>query len=247
MPRYGFASTSTRATRARVSQRAARQAVASALRAPRPSRVMRLPMRPEIKYTSKNLVSDFGSVTSAWSESIHTGIGTGAYVTQRVGNKIAINSFTLHGVLANGSSGTSADDPYNNIRLIIAIWDRSWTAPMTSWASVDSTIFNAPVTKYANNGGARLIKKIFDQYIPLEVTGTEKGSGDGYTPALRNVDLYFKFKKPIIVNYVGSTSTTSAALEGPDKNLIISIASDSSVIPNAGFISGYSVMTFYDV
>lgn len=234
----------SRRTRRTQDQRARRAAATAILRAPT---VYAVAPRTELKFTRSNLLTDHSSISSAWSEHGYTGIAQGVDTQQRIGNRIALHSFTLHGVLAAGANGTATDDQYNVVRLIVALWKQSESnTPMANYYAYDTSSINAPINKRTNFIGSKLIKKLYDQYIPLQVASTERAQGDGYAPGLAKVDLYYKFKKPIIIEYATAASTTSASY-GADKNLVLSCISDSTAIVNPGFVAGYGELAYYDV
>ena len=63
--------------------------------------------------------SPFGSVGGVWSELNLNRISQGVDVFARVGRRINVRSVEIKCVLCQGSSGSTLDDPYNVMRVIL--------------------------------------------------------------------------------------------------------------------------------
>lgn len=190
----------------------------------------------EDKFTSSNLAY-LNSIGSAWIEAVQGNPSQGIDKNTRIGNMIKIKSWYLNGVLAAGANGNLADDPYNVVRVVLGVY--SGVATSTPLQTAGLTIDSVIRTDWQNARGT-LIKKIFDRYIPLTVTGTEKGGGDGYTPDLKRVKLYHKFKKPLTIQWNDNSNNY------PNQKLILSVISDSLAVTSPGFVAGYQVCNFED-
>lgn len=187
----------------------------------------------ENKSQQSALVDNFGSISNSWSELVVCNPAEGTQENQRVGRMITIRSLEIKGIICNGASGTLTDDPYNVVRVVVALWNGADVSPLGGGIAN----INSPITKTYFSGG-NLIRKYLDQYIPLEVTGTEKGQGDGYTPQLKQFKYYKKLN--IKLYYAANDQTLY------DKLLIVSMISDSSAVPHPGFVAGYIKVTFED-
>lgn len=192
----------------------------------------------EDKTWTLTLPSRFSSISSAWTEFSCFQPEQGLNVDDRVGNRIRLKSILLKGVIAQGSSQIITDDAYNVVRIVIAIWKGQ--AGITPLGTAGTTI-NQPVDHISlATQGAGLEKVLYDQFVTLQVTGTEKGEGDGYTPQLKKWMFYHKWTKWNNINF-GDNSVTY-----PDRRVVISMISDSAGSPNPGFIVGYMVFKWED-
>ena len=139
-------------------------------------------------------------------------------------------------VIAQGSSQLLTDDAYNVVRIVVAVWKgNTGQTPMTSAGAA----MNTPLIQVALNG-MDLERVLMDKYIPLTVTGNEKGSGDGYTPMLKNVQFYHKWTKAQNI-YFGDNGNLL-----PDRRVVVSMLSDSAGSPNPGFLCGYLLARWED-
>lgn len=190
----------------------------------------------EDKMRNVSMVTDFGAITSTWTEIVCNTIAQGDEVNQRSGRRIRIKSLHIDGVICTGASQAALDDPYNVVRLVIGLYQQGTTnTPLTTGLAS----LTAPINSVVSTDG-RIIKKYYDKFIPLQVTSTEKGDGDGYTPQLKRIKYYKHWRKGIIVDYNGAASNVY------NKLLCISMLSDSAAAPSPGFIAGYWVMRFED-
>lgn len=236
--RVGFPSRAQRASKARQARSMQRAATAAAYRAaPR-----FLLASPEKKQAQINLLSDFNSITSAGRDKLVTGITTGAENYQRVGNRIAVHSIELKGVLVGGQTvpATSADDSVNVVRLILGVWKLTgnWVAPITNWVTSAPSAMNLPLNKRSIFAGPKLQKKLLDQYIVLP---TQIALSAGYVQNPQPVSFFHRFKNPLKIEY--PDGGTAAA----DLQIFLSAISDSTTVPSPGFTQGYCVITYTDI
>ena len=190
----------------------------------------------EDKMINASLVTGFGAVSTTWTEVVTNAIAAGTESNQRTGRRIKLKSLHIDGVIAAGCSENVLDDPYNVVRMVIGLYTQGTTnTPLTTGLAS----LTAPINNIATCNG-RLIKKYYDKFIPLEVTSTEKGDGDGYTPGLRRIKYYKHWKKGIIVEYNGTESSAY------NKLLVISMLSDSAAASSPGFVAGYWVLRYED-
>ena len=64
----------------------------------------------------------FGSVGGAWSELNLNRVPQGVDVFARVGRRINVRSIEIKCVLCQGASGSTLDDPYNVMRVILGLY-----------------------------------------------------------------------------------------------------------------------------
>lgn len=187
----------------------------------------------KIQYSS--LVTDFSSVGNAWIERSMNQIQQGNEMWNRIGRSIKVKAIEMKGIIAQGSAESATDDAYNVMRVVIGLYNNKSLTPLASGGAT----LDIPISQRLVSNG-QLLRKYMDKYIPLEVSSTEQGEGDGYTPSLRSFKYYKRFKKPIYITYNG-TQTTDA-----NKYLMIAMLSDSAGIPNPGVINGWWKLTFED-
>lgn len=188
----------------------------------------------ENKIAYGTMVSHFNSIGSTWNEQVFNKIEQGTVLNKRIGNVITIRSIEFNGVITGGASGTFVDDVYNMVRIVIALWDGNDDTPLltASWSS------DYPLRKSLSPTASTLIKKLYDKYIPLPAQGYD--GTEGVIPGVRKFKYYKYFKKGVKVTFSDNTK------DYPDKRLILSAISDSSLAPSPGFISGYWVITYED-
>lgn len=184
----------------------------------------------ENKFYWEALTSQFNSIGSAsWIE--RDLVGVTQSVAERIGREINVRSIEINGILASGANETAVDDPYNVVRVVLLLGDQA-TVLQTASKTINDVI------RVANTYGMR--KKYLDKVIPLTITSTEKGAGDGYTAGLRKFKYYKKFKKPMKIMFASATWNSN------DIHIVLSMKSDSGAIVNPGFIQGYWCMTYED-
>lgn len=180
----------------------------------------------------RRLSDDFFTLSSSWSEKSYTTptyIPVGTSSLARIGTKIAITGFYLQGTLAGGQANTALDDRVNTVRMILGLWTSS--TPMATIGTPNP--MDAPLMRNFNSGGL-LLRKFMDRRISLVSPGKDS---TGYMTAQRLVKIYYKFRKPIAIDYSAATV---------NRNLVLSIVSDSSAVPSPGFTSGFVYLTFKD-
>lgn len=188
------------------------------------------------RLTPVALTSSMGSISSTWNEiDLCDDIAMGGDLGQRIGRKIAVNSFYLDGVLQGGQTNLATDDRFNTVRFVLGLW-RSRT-PCTANSLTMSSMINK--SGYSVTGGASLIRKFRDFKVILSTPGADS---TGYLPAVRKVRIYVKFRRPITILFPASAATTTQSMF-----LILSVISDSVAIPNPGFTSGSFTLSWYDI
>lgn len=183
-----------------------------------------------------NLTASMGTITSIWNEiDLCDNIATGADVGQRLGRRIAINSFYLDGVLSGGQVNSNLDDAFNTVRFVLGLW-RSQGPCAANSLDIGSMINKSG---YSATGGVALIRKYRDFKVILASPGADSS---GYLPAVRKVRIYVKFRRPINITFPATAATTTQSVF-----LILSVISDSVAVPNPGFISGRYTLTWHDI
>jgi len=189
----------------------------------------------ENKYVVSYPSVNFETINDDWTEFDFCSPSQGDGLFQRTASQISVRSIELKMVMSNGSAETLLDDPYNVVRMVIGQYHGSDDAPLTTaGAGINDPIMTAISTK------ANLVKKFYDKYITLQVTGTEKGQGDGYTPQLKQISYYKMFKKPLRITWGDGGD------DYPSSRLIISMISDSSATVHPGVVNGYIKVMFED-
>lgn len=193
-------------------------------------RARRLP--PEEKYRIIPLnTSALTSIGNSWREIALEQIAQGTDVTNRLGDRIWVTSVEFTGVLVGGQSGTVADDSYNTVRFVLGSWDGYNN--QTPLATGGQTI-SSPLDKTL----CRSLDKIhLDKMIIL---GSPNSLTTGYQPAVKHFSFVHRFKKPLEIQYTGSSTGTS------NKSINFGAISDSTAVPHPGFVSGFIKFNFID-
>lgn len=187
----------------------------------------------ENKFDYGSLVTPFASVGNTWTEQAFGLVNRGTEVRQRIGNSITVKSIQLEMVIVGGAVNSVADDARNTIRMVLASWDGDSNTPLgtASWS------MNYPIRSTLGPTASNMLKKYYDKYITLTSTGADD---TGYIAGVRKVSYYKYFKKGYKMNFSDATA------DYPDKKLVLSMISDSGVIPNPGVTNGYWVITYED-
>lgn len=175
------------------------------------------------------------SIPSTWVEVALCNPGQGTAKNQRIGTKIRIKSIEVNAVLSAGANQVVTDDAYNVFRMVVGRYTVQTATPL---ATAGITL-NDPIKKDWNNARSTLITKYMDRYIPLTVTSTEKGAGDGYAPGLKLIKFYKRFKN-LVVTYNDDT------INYPSSRLLMGFISDSAAVTNPGFVAGYTLVRYED-
>jgi len=177
-------------------------------------------------------LSLFGTVHNTYTDVDVSDTSQGITGQQHVGRKVRIKSFKLTGTLQGGQVNSAGDDKINTFRIVLATWVGNTTAPL-------STIgISVPVEHSLGTTAMSLLKhKYVDQTFVLESSGRDS---TGYMPAVRNVTISRRFKRPIVINYATDATTSK------NNTLVLSMVSDSSVSPSPGFTLGSIVIRYED-
>jgi len=221
----------------RISRKAFNRGVPPAQRVPRGVKAYvakAIDRNIENKHLGDSLDNTFDSLPNTWTELNVCNPAQGDTAQSRTGRQIKIKSIEIRGVIVQASVESALDEPYNTVRVVLGLYNTSDTPLADSGTTIDGFVTTNLSTR------AYLIKKYLDKYIAMGVSSTEKGGGDGYAPTVRTFKYFKRFKKPIVVMYGDDTT------DYPNKRLILSMVSDSSVVPNPGFYHGYYLCTFED-
>lgn len=185
----------------------------------------------ENKLRVDSMAVAFGSVGNSWTE-LSPLPAQGETLYTRIGNRIKIKSFEFTGVLVGGQVNGVADDAYNVLRCYIAIWDGTSATPLaTNGASMNAYIATS------NPEGKGLLRTLYDKTITLPCNGLDS---TGYVPKPRIFKYRKYFKNGLNVEFRDTTDDL------PDKRFVVSMITDSTAVPNPGFVTGYYKMEFED-
>jgi len=179
----------------------------------------------EKKFMSFTMSSVFGSVgTGAVVKSLGGLTTQGTDYTQRIGRSIQLDSIRLSGMLSGGQVNSVADDSFNTFRITIVT---AITGSTTGY-TVSSVLDERTV------GGLQEI--LYDKTFSLMVPGRDSV---GYLPALKMWNL--------VLPLHGMKIEYSNAMSNVQTNdVFIWMVSDSSGVPNPGFVNGSAVLVFED-
>lgn len=189
----------------------------------------------ENRYVLHYPSSEFGSISTIWVEHNLCEPTQGDTPSNRTGNEILIRSIEMKMIIQTGADELATDDATNVVRMILGLY----TGPTNTPLADGGAGINEAYCKEIGTRGV-LARKFLDKYIPLMITSTEKGAGDGYTPQIKQIKYYKYFKNGIKITYGDNTITY------PNKRLILSMISDSSAITHPGIINGYIKVVFED-
>lgn len=187
----------------------------------------------ENKYVGWELPStSFASIPNTWVEQLLTPVGQGLNYNQYIGASYYIKKIYFYGFLQGGQTGTVADESNNIVRIVIAIWDQD--AGATPLATT-TTGRNAQIYRgdYEN-----LRRKLYDRTISLVSPSPEQG--DGQIAARKKIRFYKKFKG------LGFKMQVSRTTSQYKSRFIMSAISDSSAVPNPGFVTGHLKIIYKD-
>lgn len=190
----------------------------------------------EKKIQSLDVGSLFSSVSVSPQEQALGQMSQGTSSITRVGRRIAIHSFVFRGTLVAGCTGVQAtDDGYNRFRIVLGLYDGDYTVPLSTLGVGVDTPFNKILY-----GTDHLLRKYWDKHIILNTHADLDGTGA--LPYPRIIHKVIKFKRPIIITTRDDTTFS------PDKHLYLSMVSDSTAVPNPGFLSGaYAYIRYTDM
>ena len=158
-------------------------------------------------------------------------IGQGVDNELRVGRKVNPLTLRLNGVLHGGQSNTAVDDSINTVRLILFTGapNLSAAAAATAWS------LNKPGDP-ARMGGCYSV--LLDVTLVLVSPGRDS---TGYLPAARHVNYVVSLRQALPeLMFSGSDGTTNHT------GVYLFALSDSSAMPNPGFVSGGLTIDYLD-
>lgn len=170
------------------------------------------------------------SVGTTWNESELTVIAQGSAQTNRVGDSFTVTKVGMYGVIAGGQSNLAADDNRNVVRIVVAEWDGRSATPLATNGANMSDLIQSDET-----AGAGLVRLLYDKYIVLNSPGRDS---TGYMPVQKAIRWNKKLQK--VIKYASATQTTA------NTRIIISMISDSLVVPSPGFIYGRFVLKYHN-
>ena len=178
----------------------------------------------ETKLIETSAVSTFGSVGTGGSvATIAQNITQGTDNINRIGRKVVLTGFRLCGTLIGAQINSGADDPYNTFRITCYT--------VKQGISGIAIAVNDELDGYHKPG---LGTVYYDKKILLTVPAKDSV---GYIPAVRNVDIRIRFRKPIVYSAVSNIA---------ENEVFLQCVSDSAVIPHCGFVNGTVTRYFED-
>lgn len=220
--------------------------VAKRSRVPRPIPASRAAIRKallgvaETKHYEVTTVSVFNSIGTGWTETLMSYIAAGAAENQRVGSKIAITGFKINGLIESAWTTNVGGDAFNCLRYVVYLSNAGYLIGGATPLVSNSLNVN---TSLRTDTASVVLQPFRDRYIAMKPSyGLYNGaSGTAGGPALMEFTDFVKFKKPLEIEY-----NSSSAAAG-NKGLWIGFISDSSAMPNPGFIMGYMTTYYKDV
>lgn len=188
----------------------------------------------ESKYVGWELpATTFASIPNTWVEHIITPLGQGLNYNQYVGASFYIKKIYFYGFLQGGQTGVIADETNNIVRLFLAVWDQDAGGTPLATAGITR---NAQIYRSDHEN---LRKKLYDRTISL-VAPSPDGDGSGAIPARKKIRYYKKFRG------LGYKMQVSRVTGQYKQRLIMSAISDSSAVPNPGFVTGHLKIIYKD-
>lgn len=182
---------------------------------------------PQSRFVSATLPSVASSITNSWTLYEPTNlIRVGADFSQRIGRQIRLTRLNMKGMLVGGQSNLATDDPRNVVRIVIALVDGSFDATSMAALTLSTPITNQNVTG--------LLKIYADRLYNLRVFSRDS---TGYVPCQLEVSVSTPLNA--LVHYNDSIGGFS-----PVPRVYVMFLSDSAVVSNPGFVSGFIQLCF---
>jgi len=194
----------------------------------------------ENKRAGYDLSVVFNSVGATWVELNLTRITQGTDLFARIGRRVNVRSIEIKGAIAQGAAGGAFDDPYNVMRIILGLWTGLASANSAPLGTSNLNI-NSPISPWNASGAVatyRMQRKYLDRYITF--SSPSRADETSLVPATRTFRYFKLFKRPMFIQYSDGTGDSA------DRFFTLSMISDSTAVPNPGFISGYVVLTYED-
>lgn len=189
----------------------------------------------EKKRSTWPLPTYFTSVTTAWTEFWIAPAGIGINENQFTGHEYRLKKIWFSGWLQGGQVGGDLDDISNLFRIVVAKWNNSaGTTPLqTLAATINSTV--------QKNIWPNALQKVYmNKTISLLPRGLADYDESGLIPARRYVRFIKRFK--------GAGLKMTLDTGGfPESRIIVSMISDSTAVPNCGFVNGHIGCTWTDL
>lgn len=182
----------------------------------------------ENKFWEQSLSTVFNSVGTTWVETDVTAITQGSSIQGQIGREIKARGLQINGIIQGGQTNTAADDKINTFRIVVGLYDSTGATPLQT-ASMTLGSYISPRTTRG------MIRKYMDKVISLPTPGRDS---TGYLPSTRAVKLWVKLSE-MIKKYADGPNSQN-------KRIVVSMLSDSSLVPNPGFTSGRLVLFYED-
>jgi hypothetical protein len=178
----------------------------------------------ELKRISQNLTTNWNAIgATGTTQELTQLITQGFGIYQRLGRRVHLTRLQLVGLLHGAQSNLITDDAYNEVRVMVIEG-----APNISWATIDiNAVVETKKFQY-------LHRVLVDRRIMLKVPARDS---TGYLPALKPVHMEVPLDMWVDFFAEAGNFTTS-------RSLYLYMVSDSAVVPNPGFVTGYFNLEF---
>lgn len=189
-----------------------------------------VPYRPgfEEKFITNPMSNAFASVSTTTTFIDLTAlIGAGTDYYNRVGRQVTLKRLQLSGLLVGGQVNLATDDSYNSFRITVACGNVGMT-----WTPYGLTqVLSADLVP-------GLDRVLYDRVFPLSSPSRDT---TGYMKALKRVNIDLAL--PQVVTHF----QTAAAGSQNGNTVYLVMVSDSTAVPNPGFVDGSWVLRFTDL
>lgn len=188
----------------------------------------------EQRYYDYACSAGFATISTSWCEALLSAIPQGTGLATRTGDKIELNGLYYDALIENSYGAVWTADDFNVLRVVIGLYEYGTGTPLAT----TGLTMTQPIRKDTCN---ILQRKLYDEYIPLIPNGISwNGASVINGVQVKHLKLNFVFKKPIVIRYTGSASTSGCT------GLFLSIIGDSSVTPHPGIVNGYYSLRYKD-
>lgn len=195
----------------------------------------------EKKIFNYNLNTEFGTLTTYPTELQLDRPAQGTAGNQRTGRDVRIRSIKFDGILQNGTSGIASDDAFNRVRIMLADWRNGMNTPWVTLGLPSVAMGLEFQTDKDLPYMQNCLNKVF--YDKLIIMNYKNSYSAGSAPALRRVRFKVKWPGAGMLIRSPETGGNTGLIQ---HRLILSMASDSSVAPSPGFLSGQLWVRYTD-
>ena len=180
-------------------------------------------MDTETKAVIRGLLMNFCSET----DEDGTTKPNGTDIYNRVGRQVTLQSLSVSGTMVGGQSNVVTDDPYDVVRISVVKGNVGMTF---SGFTISSVL--TPDTQIG------LDRVLLDRFVTLSSPSRDS---TGYMQAMKRIDFQVDLRR-VVTHF-----TTAAAGSQNGETCYLVVVSDSSTVPNPGFVDGAWVVRFADL